>query len=112
MRNKAKIPFARQLRRTMTEFERKLWFRLRRHDLGGFRFRRQHPIGAYVVDFVCLDRKLVVELDGSQHLDSHHDHVRDAWLADQGFRVLRFWNDDVSTRHDEVLEQILRGLNS
>lgn len=79
----------------MTKAEERLWHELRGRRLDRFKFRRQVPIGAYIVDFVCMEAKLVVEIDGSQHADSQHDRVRDAELAARGFRVLRFWNDDV-----------------
>ena len=103
MRKGAKTRFARALRKAMTEAETLLWHHLRRRQLGGFRFRKQHPIGAYVVDFACVEQKLVVELDGSQHLDSRHDAARDASLREHGFRVLRFWNNDALLRTDDVL---------
>jgi very-short-patch-repair endonuclease len=105
-----RIPFARDLRARMTEAETRLWFHLRRRELGGRRFRRQHPIGPYIADFACLDAGLVVELDGSQHLLSRTDARRDACLRRHGFRVLRFWNDEVLLRLDDVLEAILRAL--
>jgi very-short-patch-repair endonuclease len=102
--------FARDLRVRMTEAESRLWLRLRRRELRGWRFRRQHPVGPYIVDFACLDAGLVVELDGSQHLLSRSDARRDACLRRKGFRVLRFWNDEVLVRLDDVLEAILRVL--
>lgn len=102
----ARTRFARDLRQRMTDAENTLWFRLRRKALGGRRFRRQHPLGPYVVDFACLDARLVVELDGSQHLLARSDVTRDAFLVRRGFRVLRFWNDDVLLRLEEVLEAI------
>jgi very-short-patch-repair endonuclease len=105
-----RIPFARDLRARMTEAETRLWFHLRRRELGGRRFRRQHPIGPYIADFACLDAGLVVELDGSQHLLSRTDARRDACLRRHGFRVLRFWNDEVLLRLEDVLEAILRTL--
>ena len=81
------------LRRAMTEAERALWRELR-YDRLGCRFRRQHPIPPYIVDFACLEAKLVVEADGGQHADSR-DQQRDAYLRRQGWRILRFWNNDV-----------------
>jgi very-short-patch-repair endonuclease len=84
---------ARQLRKDMTEAERALWAKLRRRQVLGHKFRRQQQLGAYVVDFVCLDKKLVVELDGGQHARRHDcDAQRTRWLEAQGFEVLRFWN--------------------
>ena len=79
----------------MTEAEHCLWFRLRAYRLGDQKFRRQQPIGRYVVDFVHFGAKLIVEADGSQHLDSAHDEARDLWLQSQGFRIMRFWNNDI-----------------
>ena len=89
----------------MTEAERHLWRHLRLYSLG-VQFRRQVPIGAYVVDFACLRRRLIVELDGGQHLLSPEDQSRDAWLQEHGFRVLRFWNHDVLGNVEGVLETI------
>ena len=97
----------------MTDAESRLGFHLRRRrQLPGLRFRKQHPIGPYVADFACVEARLVVELDGSQHLDSPRDPLRDAWLREQGFRVLRFWNDDALLRTDQVLSAILEALSS
>jgi very-short-patch-repair endonuclease len=95
----------------MTEAEKRLWYRLRAHRFGGRSFRRQYPIGAYVVDFICLDARLIVEVDGGQHADSGGDEMRDAWLRSQGFTVLRFWNNDVLPNTSGVLEQINRALS-
>ena len=75
----------------------------------GFKFKRQQPIGAYIVDFVCFECELIVEIDGGQH-DVSTDQVRSNWLQNQGFRVLRFWNNDVNERRDDVLESIIRAL--
>lgn len=98
---------ARALRADMTDAERQLWYPLRDGRLQGAKFRRQRPVGRYIADFVCIDGKLVIERDGSPHLDSVSDMVRDVWFAEQGWRVLRFWNDDVLLRTCEVLEQIV-----
>ena len=85
--------------------------RLRRRQLGGFKFRRQHPIGRYICDFVCLEAAVIVELDGSQHVtDAPYDANRDAFLRSTGFRVLRFWNGDVLSRTDSVVETIFEAL--
>jgi very-short-patch-repair endonuclease len=75
--------------------------------LGGHKFRRQQPIGPFIADFVCQAARLIVELDGSQHLDSAHDQRRDAFLRSRGYRVLRFWNSDLQTNRVGVLEAIL-----
>jgi very-short-patch-repair endonuclease len=96
---------ARDLRRTMTDAERRLWRELRLEALGA-RFRRQVPIGSYIVDFACLECKLIVEVDGGQHLESSADTVRDQFLRGQGFRILRFWNHDVLQNTRGVLEAI------
>jgi len=112
MRRDANTRRARELRKTMTAAEACLWFHLRRRQLQGLRFRKQHPIGRYIVDFVCVEASLVVEVDGSQHLGCARDVARDEWLEGQGFRVLRFWNDDVLLRTDRVLATILVSLSS
>ncbi len=101
---------ARRLRRSSTDAERKLWHRLRSRAMVGFKFVRQEPIGPYVVDFVCRERRLIIEVDGSQHADSKRDLVRDRWLAENNYRVLRFWNNDVMTNTDGVLESIATAL--
>ena len=100
------VEFARQLRRRQTDAERRLWAELRDRRFLGLKFRRQVPCGIYVLDFYCHDRRLAVELDGGQHLNSAHDRERDAWLAGQGIRVLRYWNHDVLVRADAVLEAL------
>jgi very-short-patch-repair endonuclease len=98
---------AQTLRAVSTEAEKKLWYRLRDHRLGGAKFVRQTPIGPYYADFVCRACKLVVELDGSQHADSAHDDKRDATLIALDYRVLRFWNADVLSSIDDVCETIV-----
>ena len=98
---------ARRLRRELTDAERKLWFELRDRRLHGFKFVRQEPIGPYYVDFIYRDRKLVVEADGGQHAESNHDAVRDRFLRDEGYRILRFWNTDVLQNRKGVLLTIL-----
>ncbi|HET6907192.1 MAG TPA: DUF559 domain-containing protein [Rhodanobacteraceae bacterium] len=112
MREGAKKLFARKLRREMTDAERRLWTHLRRQQLAGFRFRRQFPVGPYIVDFMCLEAKLVIEIDGGQHLESASDAVRSEWLEEQGLHVLRFWNHDVLMRTKEVLAVIFEALGS
>jgi very-short-patch-repair endonuclease len=98
---------AKSLRRTMTDTEQKLWYHLRAHRFMGLKFKRQKPMGLYVVDFVCMERKLVIELDGGQHADNReYDQQRDAWLSSQGYTVLRFWNNQLTENMDGVLEQI------
>ena len=103
------IPRARELRKSATEAEKKLWEVLRRKQIHGLRFRRQYPIGPYFADFVCLPARLIVELDGGQHAEGSslaHDRKRTTWLEGQHFRVLRFWNLDVFENIDGVMDRI------
>lgn len=102
--------FAKQLRKNMTDAERKLWRHLRAHRMLGQKFRRQQPLGPYIVDFVHFGARLVVEADGGQHNESNHDAVRDAWLKSQGYRVLHFWNNDILNETETVLAAILSAL--
>jgi very-short-patch-repair endonuclease len=104
------LSFAKHLRRNMTDAETKLWQELRARRFENYKFKRQQPIGKYIADFVCFEHRLIVEVDGSQHGDPHHDKVRDAWLQSQGFRVLRLWNNEVSQEMDGVLLTILAAL--
>ena len=98
---------ARRLRKNPTEAEKRLWYHLRRKQLDGFRFRRQRPIGRYIVDFTCLEASLIIEVDGGQHaFRSEQDYERTRFLEAQGFRVMRFWNNDVLENTDGVLETI------
>lgn len=99
---------ARQLRKNMTDAERRLWQHLRSKQTLGYKFRRQEPIGSYIVDFVCYEKKLIIEVDGGQHLEkqAEYDKARDAWLKEQGFTVLRFWNNHVLGNTDGVLLRI------
>ena len=94
----------------MTDAERRLWYHLRAHRFDGHKFKRQVPVGPYIVDFACLGRKLVVEVDGGQHADDQRDVRRDEYLRNEGFRVLRFWNNDVLQNTRGVLEVILDAL--
>lgn len=95
----------------MTDAERELWFHLRGRRLAGFKFRRQSVIGSHIVDFVCLEAKLVVEADGGQHADRREaDEQRTAELEARGFRVIRFWNHEILTETDAVLERIRQEL--
>lgn len=99
--------FAKHLRRHMTESENRLWQHLRAHRLNGQKFRRQQPIGPYVVDFVHFGARLIVEADGGQHNHAPRDEQRDDWLRKQGFRVLRFWNHEIMGNLEGVLATIL-----
>ncbi len=103
---------ARALRARSTDAERKLWAELGNRQLGGYKFRRQHPMGPYVVDFACLAQRLVVELDGGQHaMAKDKDDQRTRWLESQGYRVVRFWNHDVLENMDGVLQALLTALD-
>ena len=104
---------ARALRKNPTEAERVLWIHLRYRQINGHKFRRQRAIGHYIVDFVCLEKGLIVELDGGQH-SGHlvYDSNRDTWLQAQGFRTLRFWDNQVLKEIGAVKEAILEALES
>jgi len=92
----------------MTEAEKLLWSHIRARQLGGLKFRRQHPIGKYIVDFVCLPEKTIIEVDGGQHANEpEKDLLRDNWLKKEGYIVLRYWNNQVLKEIDNVLEDIL-----
>ena len=102
---------SRALRRNQTDAEARLWHRLRDRRLSGHKFRRQVPLGPYFADFACMEKKLVVELDGGQHVEqAEQDTARSAFLHAQGFTVLRFWNDQVLRQTEAVLEEIQRHL--
>jgi very-short-patch-repair endonuclease len=99
--------YARRLRKQQTDTERKLWARLRDRRLGGVKFRRQHPIGPYIVDFCCPEAKLVIELDGGQHTTQRNgDERRSLFIEAQGYGVLRFWDNEVLLNIEGVLERI------
>jgi very-short-patch-repair endonuclease len=102
---------AKHLRRSMTEAEHRLWHHLRAHRFAHAKFKRQVVIGRYIADFAAIQRRLIVEVDGGQHLDSASDIARTAQLETLGYRVLRFWNNDVLNRTDDVLAEILRALD-
>ena len=101
-----KRSFAKKLRSNMTDVEPKLWQQLRAKRFEDFKFRRQVPIGPFIVDFICYEKRLIIELDGSQHEGSTYEMKRDAWLKSQDFRVLRFWNNDVNAALDGTLMAI------
>lgn len=102
-----RLNHARQLRSEQTPAEQRLWYHLRDRRFLQLKFRRQKPIGSYIVDFVCMRPRLVVEIDGSQHAEQKtYDVRRDAWLRSQGFVVLRFWNNEVLHDTAAVLERI------
>ena|SRR5438105_5479430 len=111
--NRWNIPVARKLRRDPTNAESKLWAELRNRQLGNFKFVRQEPIGAYVADFVCREKRLVIEVDGATHStdeEIRHDAARTAFLERLGYRVIRFQNDDVYNAMDGVVQTILMAL--
>jgi very-short-patch-repair endonuclease len=101
---------ARELRQDSTDAERRIWSALRARRLLKYKFRRQRPIGPYIADFVCIKHRLVVELDGGQHADDTADARRTAWLESRGWKVIRFWNNEVLANTDGVVETILLAL--
>jgi very-short-patch-repair endonuclease len=103
---------ARALRQSSTDAELRLWAALRGRRLADFKFRRQHPIGRFVVDFVCTKHHLIIEADGGQHADSEADAERTKWLEREGWRVLRFWNNDILANTEGVLTTILEALHA
>lgn len=108
MTRELKYAAARKLRVNQTDAEKLLWGRLRARQLQNYKFRRQQPLGPYVVDFVCQQTRLVIELDGGQHQEQENaDALRTAFLISQGYRVSRFWNNEVMANLDGVLQQIL-----
>jgi very-short-patch-repair endonuclease len=109
--NVTKTKRSRNLRLNATDAELKLWNRLRSRSINNHKFARQEPIGRYIVDFVCRDKRLVIEVDGGQHATDTRDVARDRWLADHNYRVLRFWNNDVLTNMPGVLEVIAAALD-
>lgn len=105
--------YAKQMRSNQTEAEAQLWQRLRAHRLDGLKFKRQKPIGRFIVDFVCHECALVVEVDGGYHAEQvEYDEARTAWLKSQGFQVLRFWNHEVLWQTESVLRRILEAASA
>jgi very-short-patch-repair endonuclease len=103
----------RALRKDMSDAEWKLWQQIRRGQIEGYRFRRQHPIGPFIADFVCLEKRLIVEVDGGQHAEPDqiaHDARRTAWLDARGYHVIRCWTNEVSGNIDGVLDVIWKAL--
>ena len=104
---------ARELRKSPTEAGQRLWHHLRRHQLDGHRFRRQQPLGDYIVDFFCYEEGLIIEVDGGHHSEQEaYDNERTAWLEAQGYSVLRFWNNEILDQIDAVKEVILEKMSS
>jgi very-short-patch-repair endonuclease len=107
MNDRHKHSTAKVLRKNFTDSERLLWKYLRAKQLEGCKFRRQEPIGKYIVDFVCQEKQIIIEVDGGQHSEEQErDSKRDSWLQGQGYKVLRFWNNEVLTNIEGVLEII------
>jgi very-short-patch-repair endonuclease len=114
MQKKSPLPtnilsHCRNLRKECTDVEKLLWYLLRNRQFAGAKFRRQHPVGNYIIDFYCHEKHLAIELDGGQHADEdniQYDKERTQFLEDQGIQVLRFWNNDVFTNTESVLEII------
>jgi len=113
------LPRAKELRKNQTDAEKVLWNKLRNRQINGYKFRRQVPAGSYIVDFMCVSVKLIIELDGGQHAEQQdYDHKRTLFLASKNYKVLRFWNNEILTNIDGVLEALTltlsqreRGLN-
>ena len=103
--------YAKILRVNLTDAERKLWRHLRNRNLGGYKFKRQFPVWPYILDFACHDLLLAIEVDGGQHSENDADIKRMAWLAKEGWRVMRFWNNEVLGQTEVVIEKILNELN-
>lgn len=110
-----KQQFVKNLRIYQTDAERRLWYHLRNRKLAGIKFRRQRRISSYIVDFVSIENKLVIELDGANHRkesSKNKDRTRTSWLNKEGYRVLRFWNDDVIRHLEKVLARISRSASA
>lgn len=108
--NKIRI-FARQLRRALTPEEHLLWFQFRSRRFTHYKFRRQHPVGPYILDFACCEARLAIELDGGQHHErTAYDARRTAWLREQGWTVRRFWNNELRENQEGVLTVVLEDL--
>ncbi|KAA6491084.1 MULTISPECIES: endonuclease domain-containing protein [Rhizobium] len=104
--------FARAMRGDATKAENMLWQALRRSQLEGFKFKRQVPVDGHILDFVCFEARLIIEVDGAQHAESAMDRKRDAYFSNQGFRVLRVWNHEVATNLDGICLTILAELKN
>ena len=105
---------ARELRKNMTKQEKKLWYYLRKRFLNRSRFRRQYPIGNYIVDFISREKKLIIEIDGGQHNEPEnicYDKSRTEFLNNLGYKVIRFWNNDIDTNIETVLNEIIKYLD-
>ncbi|SRR5258708_18593245 len=110
---KDKLHFRRRLRQEQTDAERKLWSLLRSRQLEAYKFRRQHTIGPYIVDFCCLERRLIIELDGGHHAEQiDKDNERSQFLEKKGYRVLRVWNNDLFKQTSALMDKILMELDA
>ncbi len=106
------VTLARNLRKNQTNTEKALWLQLRGKRFFGIKFKRQQPIDKYIVDFICFEKGLIIELDGGQHsINRKKDKIRDKYLKEQKFKVLRFWNNDVLGNIEGVLEVIRQNIN-
>jgi very-short-patch-repair endonuclease len=105
-------PKARELRINTTDAERRPWSLLRGRQLEGYKFRRQHTVGSFILDFACVEHRLAIEADGGQHHDREADERRTAWLESQGWKVIRFWNNEILSNLDGVLCSILKELEA
>ena len=112
LKKRNKIAIAQKLRNNSTDTEKYLWKYLRGRQLEEFKFRRQHPIGKYVVDFINLEKKIIIEVDGGQHSENKKDKLRDKCLKEKGYEVLRFWDNEVLTNIEGVIESIRKKLYS
>ena len=115
MREPQPTKFARHLRRNESDAERKLWSKLRSRQFENLKFRRQQPIDKYIVDFVSFEKKIIIEVDGSQHMEPRNnekDKERTKYLEDEGYVVLRFWNNDILTNIEGVGTRILENINT
>ena len=112
-KSKGQVSFARDLREEQSDAEKAIWMRLRNRELEGVKFRRQQPIGPYIVDFVSLRRRLIIEIDGGQHnedREKERDKERAMRLEQRGYRIIRFWNNEVLANPERVLERIKEAL--
>lgn len=109
MRNKQKIHFARNLRKQQTDVERKIWYFLRSRRFGNYKFRRQYVVGQFIVDFCCVEEKIIIEIDGGQHniqKQQKYDDVRTEYLNQKGYRVYRFWDHEVMQNPERIFEEL------
>ncbi len=111
--NSPMTKLAKVLRKSQTDAETVIWQKLRSSQLNGCKFKRQQPLGRYIVDFVCFDKKLIVEIDGGHHATQRDkDLQREQWLQNEGFEVVRFWNNDIFENIEGVLETIMKKLST